>query len=296
LQDSPGSGLQSKEKRFKLNEISADAQHAVEALIQRLLDASVTPVPGVLQVHAGNVETQGDPCFTLPSSREQETVLSKYFDELCASLPLDQGTSDVTASMPHITRPSPPPTVPPPPNIPCSGTQSQQMDYKAMENERFILQEILGNAAAFGSLSMPPSLILLTRGLIELQGRIATIETSVTLQAEHLTVQNEISMTVRRTIQSLVLQWRDLVVRMQLALADHHRMLKRHEGQLSPVGDPNAPPSSSVVERLEALESKIQRMENENAALRREQEIFMAASKLLPDCNDGGDHAGRPAG
>lgn len=74
--------------------------------------------------------------------------------------------------------------------------------------------------------------VLLTGILMDLQKRLVTCDARESVIEQQVMVQFHAVAAIRRLIRGIILQWRDLVVRMQGAVSDHDAALKACEARL----------------------------------------------------------------
>lgn len=243
-------------KRVKTSEPVSDSHYSASVVLSALLEASgATGSTGA--VNAENTQHLVDHLMSDPG------IAAIALNELGAALAPAQSPTAGGSGTPHS-----------PVRIPPLMTEEQQHQ-PALPNNNGGPVDLLSGAIPSDILNslgdITPPMGVCISALLELQQRMVALETSTGMHNEQITVQNQIATTVRRTIRAMIVQWRDLVVRMQLAISDHDTSLRRHEEQLAGVGDTLAGYSNnSVAARLDALEHRVKFLENENSSLRRQ--------------------------
>jgi len=123
---------------------------------------------------------------------------------------------------------------------------------------------------------LPPPMLMLTTTLLETQQRVFELESAAKVTQEQILVQYHIAATVRRTIRALVTQWKDLVMRMRMGLADHDAGLKQLKARIEAIE--SAPPEPyNGAAKVAVLEFRVEQLEAEGAALRKELESLHGA-------------------
>lgn len=111
--------------------------------------------------------------------------------------------------------------------------------------------------SSFGDLLEP--LVLIATLLFELQQRVAGAEAGTRLQSHQVEMLGQTALATRRTIRAMVNEWRDLVVKMQGAVAEHTLGLQQHREAVW-----------GLEQRVTRAETEAQNSKKETLALKKE--------------------------